>query len=256
MQKEHSARIHLKIRDGIVLIGSDGHYWPGRASTAHRAFVHFARRLGPSAIIFNGDALDGASISRHPPIGWETRPSVAEEIAVCQERLQEIQDASPCSSRIWTRGNHCVRYETRLASAIPEFSGVKGLRLADQFPSWEFCWSVWLNGSVVVKHRNKGGTHAAHNNAVVSGMTMVTGHTHQLKVAGVPDYRGTRWGVECGCLADIYAKAFENYTEDNPRLWQSGFALLTFVDGRLLQPELVRVHDKNHVDFRGELIKI
>src|SRR5689334_7102836 len=59
----HPGRIEAKVENGIVLVGSDGHYWPGPATTAHRAFVKFCKDLKPSVVIMNGDALDGSSIS-------------------------------------------------------------------------------------------------------------------------------------------------------------------------------------------------
>ena len=34
--------------DGVILVGSDGHYHPGSASTAHRAFLKFCRKLKPN----------------------------------------------------------------------------------------------------------------------------------------------------------------------------------------------------------------
>src|SRR5690242_11830218 len=36
-------RIQLKLHDGVMLVASDAHYWPGKISTAHRAFVHFCK---------------------------------------------------------------------------------------------------------------------------------------------------------------------------------------------------------------------
>jgi hypothetical protein len=254
----HPGRIEAKVDNGKVLIGSDGHYWPGPATTAHRAFVKFCKELRPSIVIMNGDALDGASISRHDSIGWETRPSLIEEIEACKERLHEIVMAKPPKSRcIWPLGNHDGRFESRLARVAPEYANVHGVHLKDHFDSaWEPCWSVWINDTVVVKHRNKGGIHGGHNNTLWAGKTTVTGHTHQLKVSPLPDYNGVRWGVECGALSEPYGAQFADYTEDNPRLWQSGFVVLTFVKGKLLQPELVRVHDETHVDFRGELVKV
>jgi hypothetical protein len=65
-----------------------------------------------------------------------------------------------------------------------------------------------------------------------------------------------RWGVQTGCLADPRGEQFIHYTEDAPTDWTSGFALLTYEQGHLLQPELVRVFDENKglVDFRGKLI--
>src|SRR5512147_11216 len=43
----------LSISDGYVLVGSDAHYMPGVATTAHRAFVEFARELKPVAVVMN-----------------------------------------------------------------------------------------------------------------------------------------------------------------------------------------------------------
>ncbi len=121
---------------------------------------------------------------------------------------------------------------------------------------WEPCWSVFINESVVVKHRFKGGMHAPHNNTLWAGRTVITGHLHSAKVHPITDYNGTRWGVDTGCLAAADAKAFLDYTEDNPKNWISSFCVLTFRDGRLLPPELVTVWDEKQVTFRGELIKV
>src|SRR5882672_9068801 len=87
---EHPHRIKVRIRDGVIVVGSDAHYWPGPPSTAHRAFVKFCKELAPRAVIMNGDVMDCATISRHAPIGWEKRPGVIQEIEVAQERLHDI----------------------------------------------------------------------------------------------------------------------------------------------------------------------
>src|SRR5712691_10425121 len=107
-------RVDLRVETGIVLIGSDCHYWPGEPSAAHRAFVRFARDLRPAAIILNGDVMDGARISRGPAGDWvkyAERPSVVEELAVAQERLREIVAVAPGADRLWTLGNHDSRFE-------------------------------------------------------------------------------------------------------------------------------------------------
>jgi hypothetical protein len=254
---QYPHRIELSIKNGVVIIGSDAHYWPGPASTAHRAFVKFAKDLEVKAVILNGDAIDAASISRHPPIGWERRPTVVEEIEACQDRLHELSMAAPISAKkIWTLGNHDMRFETRLAQAAPEFAKMNGFHLKDHFPGWAPCWLTFINDDVAVKHRFKGGIHATHNNAVWSGRTLVTGHLHSQKVTPFSDWNGTRYGVDAGCLAETDHEAFVDYTEGNPLNWRSGFAVLTFRDGRLLQPELVSVWDKSHVQFRGEIVKV
>jgi hypothetical protein len=252
---EHEGRIHRTVKDGVVLVGSDAHYWPGIVSTAHRAFVRACKEFKPKIVVMNGDVLDGASISRHPPIGWESRPSLIQEIETCQERLEEIRLASESADHIWPLGNHDGRFSQRLATQAPEYARVNGTRLRDHFPEWEPCWSTWLNESVVVKHRGRGGTHATHNNTVNAGLTVVTGHLHSLKVTPWTDYTGSRWGVDTGTLAQVYGPQFNSYMEDGFRSWRSGFAVLTFHEGELLWPELVHVRDEERgiVEFRGKI---
>lgn len=249
-------RIQLDIDDGVVLIGSDCHYWPGDPSLMHRAFVRFCKELTPKIVIMNGDVVDLGQISRHPPIGWTKLPTVAEEITTAQERLGEIEAAAFRAHKIWTLGNHDGRYETRLATVAKEFAAVHGTSLKDHFPLWEPCWSVFINEDVVVKHRFKGGMHATHNNAVNSGRSMITGHLHSAKVTPFTDYNGTRYGVDTGCIADPSHRAFVDYTEDGPKNWRDSFCVLIFHGGRLLPPELISRWDDDSIVFRGEIIRV
>lgn len=250
---KRTARLSHPIRNGTVLIGSDAHYWPKQISTAHRAFVKLSGEIKPTLIIMNGDAIDAATISRHPPIGWQKSPSIKRELDTAQERLAEVVEASPKSRRIWTLGNHDARFETKIASLIPELKGVHGVSLRDHFPEWEPAWSVEVGGrsGAIIKHRFKGGTHASFNNAVSSGRTIVTGHLHALHVSPFTDYNGTRWGVDGGTMADPLGPQFTGYTEDNPLNWREGFVVLTWKDGRLLWPEPVFVNRKGYYTWRG-----
>ena len=253
---QHSARIHFDVLNGTVLVGSDAHIWPGPLTTAMRAFIKFAGELKPRVLCLNGDVLDFPQVSRHPH-SWEEWPSVADEIEAARKVLVKIEDAVPRNCKLsWCLGNHDSRLETRIATVAPELAKLKGVHLKDHFGDrWQPCWSSWINGEVVIKHRYKGGVHATHNNAVQSGKHIVTGHLHSAKVTPWTDYNGTRYGVDTGCLADPNAEAFA-YTEDNPKNWVSAFAVLTFVNGQLLPPELVTVWGKDEVAFRGEIIKV
>ncbi len=253
----HPPYLPLHVRDGIVLIASDCHYWPGIITTAHRAFVRFCEEMRPKGVILNGDVVDGAAISRHPPIGWENRPTVAEELEAANDRLKDIRRAAPAAEKIWTLGNHDGRLETRIATMAPELANLKGVHLKDHFEAcWRPAWACWINDSVVVKHRWKGGDHAVWNNTIRAGKSIVTGHLHSLKVTPYSDYNGTRWGVDCGTLADPYGPQFTNYCETNPVNWRSGFAVLTFRDGQLLDPEVVRVRAEGEVVFRGKVVEV
>jgi hypothetical protein len=254
---QYSNRLNLGIRNGTVMVFSDAHFWPGLRTTAFRGLLWAIKELQPAAVVNNGDAFDGASISRHPRIMWQQMPSAAEEIQACQDALGEIEKlAKPNCRLIWALGNHDARFESRLANGTPEFEKVAGFKLRDHFPKWEPTWSVWLNDAVVVKHRFKGGVHATHNNTVASGKSMVTGHLHSLKVTPFSDYGGTRFGVDTGTLADPEGPQFRDYTEDNPLNWRSGFAVLTFKDGQMLWPELAHRFSDNVLEFRGKLIDV
>jgi hypothetical protein len=254
-----NAVARLEIENGYVLIGSDIHVWPGDLTTTQRAFIHFAKRIKPVACILNGDVFDGASISRHPSIGWESKPTVKQELDAVQDFLGDLVIALGNSKRIWTAGNHDLRYESRIAAMLPEFKDVQGVHLKDHFNQWTPAWRVDINDDVVVKHRIAGGEHADHNNVVKSGKTTVTGHDHRLNVTPYRDYRGTRYGVRCGYMGESPLDSqFVHYLEAHETNWEPGFVLLTFRDGLLLWPEIVSKwqHADGVVQFRGELIEV
>jgi hypothetical protein len=254
--KEYPHRQQLAIREGVVIVGSDFHIWPGPESTCLRAFKKFIDDMRPAAVILNGDVLDFPQISRHPPIGWDSHPTVKDEIEAAQDHLHDIAKAARRAHKLWLLGNHDARYETRLATVASEYKGLPGISLGDAFPLWGKGWSCFINDDVVVKHRfPKGGQHATSSNPLWSGRTTVQGHLHNQQVRGITDYNGTRWGVDLGCVADTDHRAFVGYTEDSYLNWRSGFAVLTFKDGELLPPELVTKWRDDVVTFRGQLMR-
>ena len=236
---QYPHRVELDVENGHVLIGSDAHIWPGPKTTAMRGFIQFAKELKPKAVILNGDVMDFPGISKHDPIGWEDWPTVQQEIEAAQDTLHEIEQACGRAQKIWTLGNHDARYEKKLAIQAPEYAKLHGLHLKDHFPLWQPCWAAWINNDVVVKHigNSKGGYHAAFNNTIKSGKHIVTAHLHAAQVSAWTDYNGTRYGVDDGCLADPNHRAFVNYSEDNSKNWRSGFCVLHFHKGKLLQPQ-------------------
>jgi hypothetical protein len=253
-------RKQLGILNGTVIVFSDAHFWPGIRTTAFNALLWAIKEFKPSAVICNGDSLDGASISRHPPSGVSGKePSVIEELKACKEALGEIEETAKEARHnvrlVYTWGNHDARFNARLAANAPQFAETFGFKLEDHFPTWEFCMTCWATDDVVIKHRYKGGVHATHNNAATAGKTMVTGHLHSLKVTPYADYNGNRFGVDTGTLAEPYGPQF-SYGEDNPLNHRSGFAILTFKDGKLLWPELVHKWADGQVEFRGSIINV
>ena len=257
---ENPVRKELGIENGVVLVFSDAHFWPGIHTTAYKGVLWAIKEFQPKAIIANGDVFDGASVSRFPRIGWDSTPSIIQELKACEIALGEIEETAKKARHnvnlVWTMGNHDARFENRLAANAPQYEFVKGFSLKDHFPAWHPCWSCWPTDEVVVKHRWKGGIHATHNNTSMSGKSMVTGHLHSLKVTPFADYNGTRYGVDTGTLAEPDGPQFINYLEDGPTNWRSGFAILTFHEGKLLWPELVHKWSEGKIEFRGKVYDV
>ncbi|NBX51683.1 hypothetical protein EBT25_17550, partial [bacterium] len=191
--KSHSPlkQINLGIENGTVLVFSDAHFIPNQRSTAFKGLLWAIQEFKPKAVICNGDAFDGASISRHDASD-QPQTSVIQELKACQAMLGEIEETAKSERHnvklIFTYGNHDARFATRLANNAPQFKDVQGFKLPDHIPDWDFCWACWPTDDVIVKHRYKGGIHATHNNTVTAGVSIVTGHLHSLKVTPFSDY--------------------------------------------------------------------
>lgn len=256
----HHAQRGRAMEKGRVIVFSDAHFYPDETTTAYKALLEAIKEFKPTVIVCNGDAFDGTTASRHARISWASAPTIKEELEACQFYMEGIEKANRGGELIWTLGNHDARFETFLSNQIGQYEGVTGFSLKDHFPLWKPCWSFWVNDDTVIKHRWKGGWTAGRTNSLNAGVNIVTGHTHVLAVQPVTDYSpafqangGTRYGVQTGTLADPNGDQFTDYTECNPKDWRSGFALLSFEEGRLLQPELVQVCGEDKVEFRGKI---
>ena len=244
--RKYEREMPIEIRDGVVLVASDAHYWPGVVTTAHQAFCRLVKDLKPVAVVLNGDVLDGARISRHPRIGWEFQPTLKDELHAVQDRCAEIERAAGKAQLIRTQGNHDSRLENYLSANAAELEEMTGSTLIDYLPRWRAGWALHVNPGTdswtVIRHRPVGGgIHAAYNSTLRSGVHYVHGHLHKLQYTPWSDYRGRRFGVDTGTLAEPSGPQFA-YTEAGPLNWASGFVVLTFRDGRLLEPELCAVH--------------
>jgi hypothetical protein len=251
-------QMELGMLDSCVIVFSDAHFIPHQRTTAFKGLLYMIETLKPHAVICNGDAFDGSTISRHD-VTDQPQITVVQELKACQGMLGEIEETAKAARHnvklCFTWGNHDIRFGNRLAQHAPQFKEVQGFKLTDHIPNWEFCWAVWPTENVIIKHRYKNGVHAAHNNTVNAGVSIVTGHLHSLKVTPFNDYNGTRYGVDTGTLAETDGPQF-TYAEINPSNHRSGFAVLNFFNGQLLWPELVHKFDEDQIQFRGEVIDV
>ena len=256
-QARYEQEMNVVVNNGVVLVGSDAHYWPLIVSKAHEAFCRLAKQLNPSIVVLNGDILDGARISRHPRNMWEKQPSLKDELAAVQDRCAEIERAAPKAALVRTIGNHDARFERYLAENAPELEDLTGMTLLDYLPRWRAGWAVHVNakteGWTVIRHRPvTGGIHSTYNSVLKSGVNYVHGHLHKLEHKPWGDYRGRHYGIDCGTLAEPKGPQF-TYTEAGPLNWGSGFYVLTYHQGILLPPEPC-VIENERAWFRGKEI--
>jgi hypothetical protein len=170
-----------------------------------------------------------------------------------REAMTGIQKAAKGAYLHRTIGNHDIRFDKRLAASVPEVRDVYGMSLRDHLPEWIESWSIFINQNTMVKHRIHSGIHSGWNNVLKSGVSTVTGHTHMLEIKPFGDYKGRRYGVSTGMLADPKSDAFY-YLEDNPINWCQGFAVLTFDENkRLLPPELCEIIE-GKAYFRNQIV--
>jgi predicted phosphodiesterase len=249
-RREHLARTDCTLENGTIVVCSDAHYWPGVVSIAHQAMLKVIQLVKPQMVVLNGDMFDGSSISRYPKSSWGTTPTVKQELDAVSERLDEIKQAAGTAKRWWCLGNHDMRFEAKLANLVPEFEGVPGFSLQEQFSDWPMSISLFVNQNLMIKHRFRNGVHATWNNPLHSGCSIVTGHLHRLQASILTDYNGTRWGVDTGTLGFTSGEHM-SYGEDNPANHCSGFAVLTVVNGKLIQPEFCAVQN-DRAFFRGK----
>ena len=254
---ESQTRTTVTLPNGCIMVGSDAHYFPGEESTAHRAFCYLIKELKPEVIVMNGDSFDGATVSRFPRIGWDKAPTIKDEIESVGDHLDEIANIYKNANLLHTWGNHDFRFNTFLSNNAEQFENVKGFKFEDHFPRWNFSMSVMVNDNTMIKHRYHGGIHATYNNVLKSGRNIVTGHLHSLQVRPYTNYNGTTYGVDTGTLSDPFGEQFK-YAEDNPKNHRAGFAVLVFIDEKLMPPETCEVIDeeKGLCFFRGQQFKV
>lgn len=263
---EYKDRIEMSLRDGYCVIFSDAHFWPvqylrdQRPSLAHEGLLLILKELKPKIVVSNGDAFDGATISRHPPVNWQEPPTVEQELDATRRFMDEIVRITPKARHIFTVGNHDSRFDRRLASDARQFRGVKGFSLQDHLSEWEFCYGALVNQNTdpfFIIHAIRGGEYAPRNNVLAVGCTTYTGHLHSQKSIPVTTLLHEWDGVDGGMLADRDGPQF-TYTSSRPTNWREGFAVQRVDEAGLRYPaELCRVlyHRKERrLVFRGEVI--
>lgn len=245
----HERMVHIDAPNTTWIIGSDLHIWEKEPSLIYKAFCKVAKVLKVDGIILNGDVIDGGRVSRHPTLLHNYAPRIDQEVEYAKIWLRMLPNAH---HRLWTLGNHDMRINNYIAQNANELSDYVP-SLFSHFPEWNVAYAFTINELVEVRHRFRSGIHAGYNNSMHSGVTMISGHTHQLQITAVRDRRGTRWGIETGMMNDPNGPQFE-YAEGAPSRANEGFIVVTFDEhGHMLPPEICEMIHGRPV-FRGDYV--
>ena len=229
----------LKLKDGIIIIGSDIHI-PFHDEKAVKAFVDYCKDIQPQAIILNGDVLDFYKLSRF--VKGEGR-NPYEEITECQELLKDIKSNCPNSEIYYIIGNHETRLTTyvlnnapHLASLVEDvFSIIKTSEIGVKG-----CAEVVVNDNFVCTHGKLLGSKAglsAIKEIEKHYMSGASGHTHRLAKFITRKARRKFVWLETGCLCNLNPE----YVQDPD--WQQGFAVIQFEKGKLKRAEVLEIED-------------
>lgn len=263
---KEGAQLNATVTDGSVVIFGDVHVDPNDGITlGETALCAVLAALADAGdlrgVILNGDLLDFPTISRHPATEWAHMPTVVDELEAAQGFMARIEEHIP--DDVWCNfhfGNHDQRHAARLAQVAPEFVGVNGMDLTDHLSRrWQYAWNTRINEGVmysdtIIKHRWKGGLHAGFNNTLWAGTSICTNHLHRLSVTPLTDANGRRYGVDAGMLAPFIKERRFLYIENSPVNWATGFAVMTWRDGKLLPPELCEIVRDEVAFFRGKAV--
>ena len=253
---QYNKRVFIEVKDAVFLVGGDWHIWPyWDRPTALRALLHFAKPLGTTHVVLNGDVPDFPTVTHHRPIAWKQNPTLKDEMDAVKGAVDAVENVTG-AERFWIWGNHCIRFDNRLAEKVPEYADITGMTLRHHFPRWRFQNAIRVNEfELEIKHRMKGGMYAVANNTKTAGINYLTGHDHNRQIYRWKDLRGTRYGINPGLAADPWGPQFE-YQENHVYNHDSGLAVITFQNGRMMPPELIEVMEPGAVWFRGKRTEV
>jgi len=225
----------------------------------HLAFLSAVRDLKPDGVLYNGDILEGAEISRHPQIpGW-TEP-LQSELDFAREMVRQVrEDAGHKGEVFWTGGNHDVdRLAMYLTQTARGLASLRDLRIDKLLGLSDYNVRL-LNGGTIaspkgtedarpgfllfghyrISHGTRLGPNPAADELKDAGRSGQSGHVHRAGLAFGTNERNEALSHMCtpaGCRHE----AGRAYMRGTTTGWQRGFGLARiFADGTVSQYPVV-----------------
>ena len=241
-----------------------------------RAFLSAIRDLRPDGVLFNGDVIDGAAISRHPKVpGWT--PSLQSELDFTRTMFEQVRQHHD-GDLFFTGGNHDLvdrlsRYMTQIAPALADLRdlrvdrllGLEELRvrllqggeLLSPAGTENAKPGFLLFGHYRIHHGVRLGSDPARAELRDAGRSGQSGHVHRASLAYGTTERdeGLSWMVTpMGCRHEVG----RSYVKGTSTGWQRGFGVAwLYPDGTAHQYPVVvqgnpeRITVEGHIYERG-----
>lgn len=235
-----------------MIIISDIHV-PFQNKAAVKLTFDFIKEVKPKYVAINGDAIDFYAISRYSR-NPHRRLQLQDEINEFHHFLDELEDASPNSEKIFVEGNHEQRWHKYLRDHAMEYEGLKCMDL-QQILSLSKRKVLWAPSGFTF-----GSAYIVHGDGLFggkAGMTAtkwmdrymascVVGHVHRLAIVHRRTASGRIFGMEAGTLGSLDP----SYEMTGFADWQTGFCAITRYKSGLLVPS---IHEIEAGAIYGEL---
>lgn len=209
-----------------------------------------------STIILNGDYLDMRSLSSHEdwiPEGID----LGVEYSDGKQGIQDIQDVSPNSRKIFHYGNHEERF-LRDKSAMRKY-GSQLMSPEKAMGLEEYGWEVvtdykhgytLIGNDLEVFHGHRLGDNASKNHlSEISNRHCMFNHTHRVNSYSNKGY--TAYNIGWG--GDLKADGFNYADRGTKSKWRLGFGVVYIEPNGKTHPQSIECNDEGSFFFNGKI---
>lgn len=241
-----------------VLVLPDLHF-PFEDKRAWRAVLAYARDHKWDAVVLLGDIMDHDSISHwnKDNVRAIQNQLLAGDYAYGNQRLDELEEATPGADKVAIEGNHDHRPEVYV-NKVPQLAGMIEtdvcLRLSQR--NWKYArfWSkgeLLRIGNAYFAHGRVTSKYHAEKMANDYGVPIFTGHTHDRqyisKVLHGKDKTIAGESLGCLCRSDM------PYLKGRPTKWQLAFSVFYFFPDGYFNHYVVDIFKNRFVSPEGKV---
>jgi predicted phosphodiesterase len=207
----------------------------------------------PDVIVLGGDFLHMASLSHWDlsKRGLVEGRRYAEDVALANRELDDLQNANPSAVYHFLEGNHeawCRRYVEQYPELTGHMGLVRDLSLEERGIQWLPENDVLKVGKMRYLHGWYFNAYHAKKTALQLGASCMYGHVHKPQVHTVEQRcRGQIQGISVGCLCGLNPR----YRRGQPTNWLNGFGFVEYRESGEFQANVIGIVN-GKMTFAGE----